>query len=83
MANFRDVKSSDLRRVSNYTQATIISADGSEWRDLQCPKCGCDKITVETPDLGADARCYECGHEFTVTENCFKLTKLMDNSDDL
>jgi DNA-directed RNA polymerase subunit RPC12/RpoP len=53
------------------------TSEDFEERELRCPKCGCEKIVflVETKGhlhLGSEVRCYECGHEFTVTENCWK-----------
>lgn len=53
--------------------------DHDEVKELRCPKCGCEKLVfdienhVEFLDFGKPARCYECGHEFTITENCWKL----------
>jgi hypothetical protein len=69
--------------ISRWTQATTLSEDGTEWRDLQCPKCGCDKIVCEKPDLGETAKCYECGYEFTITENCFVLTRTFVGWDEI
>lgn len=53
----------------------------NEWRDLLCPKCKCDKIKCENgrPDLGNDARCYECGFEFVITSNCWILNQEMSD----
>jgi len=61
--------------LENFKRATTVSPDGTEWRDLQCPKCGCDKINAEKLDLGEQASCFECGYEFMITENCFVLTR--------
>lgn len=56
--------------------------EDDEDKELQCPECGCPKIVFEenTDDfsaghmyLGLQATCYECGHEFTVTENCWRV----------
>ena len=53
-----------------------------EKRELRCPKCGCEKIVgIETGldpedfvlmDLGKKVSCFECGHRFTITENCWE-----------
>jgi len=55
-------------------QATMIDQDGC-WLDLLCPRCQCDKIVCANgkPDIGNDAKCYECGYEFVITQNCWKL----------
>lgn len=56
-----------------------------EAEDLCCPKCGCDRIAITaeadgsiitTHNLGDVAQCWECQHEFTVTENCWKWRKI-------
>jgi hypothetical protein len=64
-----------------FTTATEVDEDG-QWFDLCCPKCGCDHIVCDTPDLGNDAKCYECGHEFTITQNCWKLNPEMSEKYD-
>jgi hypothetical protein len=59
--------------------------DGEEEKELRCPKCGCPRIVFDEttqaklddnggiPDyLGSQATCFECGHEFTVTGNCWE-----------
>jgi hypothetical protein len=60
--------------------ACRFDPDGVE-RQLQCPKCSCPKLIFkkdvsENTDarmyLGKRAACVECGHEFTVTENCWE-----------
>lgn len=73
MAENKELSFDDVRKNAAFMMATEISEDGSEWRDLQCPKCKCDKIQCDSPDLGQSARCYECGYEFTITENCWVL----------
>jgi hypothetical protein len=64
--------------------------DGDDELALQCPKCGCPKLVLEETEglsdgeayrapkdrLGEKAACFECGHEFTITENCWKKTIL-------
>ena len=65
----------------SFMSATEIDRDG-QWYDLCCPKCGCDHIVCDKPDLGNDAKCYECGHEFTITQNCWKLNPEMSEKYD-
>lgn len=64
----------EVYKRAAFLQATMIDDDGN-WLDLHCPKCDCDKIVPcgGQPDLGVEARCYECGHEFVITGNCWKL----------
>ena len=52
----------------------------SEEKELRCPKCSCPKLTFKDAKkcsdadmyLGREAVCYECGHEFTITGNCWE-----------
>jgi predicted RNA-binding Zn-ribbon protein involved in translation (DUF1610 family) len=67
----------EIRERASFCMATKVEEDGEVY-DLNCPKCGCDKIVCKNPDLGEKARCYECGHEFTITENCWKYTHKLD-----
>lgn len=67
----------EIKKKACYMRASQVNEDG-ECYNLECPKCGCDKIVAPDPDLGTLARCYECGHEFTITENCFKYEKTID-----
>jgi len=60
-------------------RATKLSEDGSEWYDLLCPRCSCDKVAAESTDLSKLARCCECGHEFVITEKCWVLTRLFND----
>jgi hypothetical protein len=49
---------------------------GSLAEDLLCPECGAEEIVIlkETADgmLGDLAQCWNCKHEFTITDNCWK-----------
>lgn len=78
MAEDRELSWEEIRKQARFCMATEISEDGTEWRDLQCPNCESRRIVCETPDLGVDARCYDCGHEFRITGNCWKLTKTFE-----
>ena len=59
--------------------------DHDEIKELRCPKCGCEKLIFDIEevagdpsgymDFGKEARCWECGYEFTITENCWKLKR--------
>jgi predicted RNA-binding Zn-ribbon protein involved in translation (DUF1610 family) len=73
----------EARKKSAWVEATTIDADGN-WLDLLCPKCECKKIKCKDgrPDLGNEARCYECGYEFTITGNCWKLNQEMNEKYD-
>jgi len=63
---------------SHWSCCSIYDDDGE--RELQCPKCGCfklvfefDVVLTEGHDyLGKKASCFECGHRFTITENCWQ-----------
>jgi ssDNA-binding Zn-finger/Zn-ribbon topoisomerase 1 len=60
--------------------------DGEEEKELRCPKCGCPKLVLKEEEkedegtpfmsprdrLGEKAICFECRHEFIITENCWK-----------
>jgi hypothetical protein len=67
---------------AKYVSSSMVN-DTEEF-ELQCPRCGCDKITYHNNgeneksymNLGSEVHCYECGFEFTVTENCWKLVKI-------
>lgn len=69
------------RSKSKYVQSSIV--EEHEDRSLQCPECGCPKIVFREEDdeinafllLGCEVRCWECGHEFSITENCWKLVE--------
>lgn len=64
----------ELKNRADYMVACEIGEDGEVY-ELRCPKCGCDKIVPtgegKSPDLGEPAKCWECGHEFTITANCW------------
>jgi len=54
-----------------------------EAEDLVCPKCGAQEIVVTKEfEFGAVgmrgdvAQCWICKHEFTITENCWRLRKI-------
>jgi hypothetical protein len=55
--------------------------DHDEAKELRCPKCGCEKLIFDTEeetgfmDFGKKAVCWECRHEFTITENCWRLKR--------
>ena len=57
--------------------------DGSEELELRCPKCGCPKLffgedaakLTDPMYLGEGATCFECGHEFKITENCWEIAQ--------
>ena len=60
--------------ISSFSRGTV----DFESYELRCPKCDCDKITFLTEEKGhlhleSEVRCYECGFEFTITENCWKF----------
>ena len=66
----------------NLFMCAVYEPDGDE-RELQCPKCGSPDLWLpdeaedffDLPDyLGKPAQCGECGHRFTVSENCWKRT---------
>jgi hypothetical protein len=67
----------EIKKRALYMKASVVHEDG-ECYNLECPRCGCDKIVAESADLGTPAKCWECGHEFIITENCFKFEKTYD-----
>lgn len=78
------------RHASKYHSCWIV--EEFEEKELQCPACGCPKIVFidDKEDLfvaghmylGKKASCYECGHEFVVTENCWKISGKWDADGD-
>jgi len=68
--------------------SSCYSIEHDQEKELQCPACGCEKINFISNDeavtaghlyLGLRATCYECKHEFTITENCWKVVKTFEN----
>lgn len=72
----------EIKKRSIYMKASRINEDG-ECYNLLCPRCGCDQIVADSADLGTPAKCYECGHQFTITENCWKFDHQRDDWKDL
>lgn len=67
--------------MKEYWGCSVYDESGEE-KELRCPKCGCSHLVFEEdpedytdmPDyFGKKATCFECGHEFTVTENCWEI----------
>jgi hypothetical protein len=82
----KDKRLTRFPRESQFT--SCYSIEHNEEKELQCPKCGCEKIVFEDSTeactaghmyLGLKAACYECGHEFVVTENCWKVVQTFDD----
>jgi len=68
--------------MKSYWTASIF--DGAGELELRCPKCGCAALAYDpvadvawddclklSDYLGRKTTCFECGHEFTITENCW------------
>jgi uncharacterized paraquat-inducible protein A len=54
---------------------TMSETVDGECHELRCPKCGCEKIVARTLNHGDEARCWECGHEFVITQKCWALKR--------
>ena len=69
--------------MSECSACYVTDVDYNEW-ELRCPKCKCPFINFLDPEphgfdgkdngmyLGERVKCYECQHEFVVTENCWE-----------
>ena len=64
--------------MDHWSCCSIYDDDGE--KELRCPKCGCWKLNFEfdvnftegKDYLGKKAVCFECGHRFTITGNCWE-----------
>ena len=53
---------------------TMSETVDGECYELRCPKCSCEKIVALTLNHGDEAKCWECGLQFVITQKCWVLS---------